>query len=738
MLAIAFLAVLAYSNTFSVPFLLDDSLNLLENPSIHSLLPLKETLAGSPRTGISGRPVSNLSFALSWALSGDRPWGHHAVNLLIHVLCSLCVLLIMRQALSLPAFAPIFPGRNLFVSFSCALIFSLHPLCIQAVTYITQRIESLMALFFLLTFFFALKGFAGKGKIFWHLASVLCLFLGAGTKEPIVVAPFLVLLFDWRFATRSLGRALRGSPLLYTGYAAGLGFLFWLVLGGGTAELAYAGTEKFSAWQYLAFQPIVLCLYLARSFWPAGLSFDYGWPSDGTFGWPWPAPGQLVFAAAFLLILAMAAIYGLYRRNGLAFGWAWFFAVLTPTSSILPLYCLAAEQRMYLPLAGIVCSVVPGAFAGLRWAARRAGFTEKQNRYARALGFVLLLGLGLALLAATHARNAVFASEKGLWADTFEKLPTNSRAATNLGKAMFYEGQRDRAIELFRLALDIRPDLVVARRDLGLALVDAGRKQEGLAQIEQARKALPDDPAGLYAAGYAWLSLGEAEKAAGFLQRAVAAQPNHAQAHSELGSALLMQNNLPDAARHLRAALDLNPGLVDAHVNLGLIYLAQKKNAPAMEHLTRAVSLAPGHLKARLTYGKALADQGRISEAADQYATAVKIAPDSREALARMGELLVLTQRGDQALDYFQRALSLSFDPRTSMNAGTVLLQQGKAAEALPYFRKSVSARPDYGRGWFNLGLALARTGDAEGARQALLKARSLSPELFTGSGKGE
>ncbi|MEW5734140.1 MAG: tetratricopeptide repeat protein [Thermodesulfobacteriota bacterium] len=728
----------AYSNTFTVPLLLDDSLNLLENPSIKSVFPLGKTLAGSPRTGISGRPVSNLSFALSWALSGPKPWGHHAVNLAIHILCGLALFFIMLRALALPAFSPAFGGKILFPAFACAWIWTLHPLDIQAVTYITQRIESLMALFFLCCFLFALKGFAAGKRAGWHLASVACFFLGAGTKEVIVAAPFLILLFDALFISGSLRRALTGSKVLYAGFAAGICFLAFMVSRGQTAELAYAGTEKFSAWQYASFQPIVLCLYLARSFWPSGLCFDYGWPSDGTFGWPLPAAGLFFPAALLILVLLGLTLYGLFRRNGLSFGWAWFFAVLTPTSSVLPLYCLAAEQRMYLPLTGVVCSAVPGAFLAGRALVRRAGLEGKAAARARVAGAFLVIALGLALLTASHARNRMFSSEASLWADTLEKLPRNSRAATNLGKVLFYQGRGGEAIAMFEKALAVRPDLMVARRDLGLALVDAGRIREGIEQTEKALAILPENADNLYAVGFAWMAAGDPQKAVSFLSKAVERKPGHAQAQVELGSALVLTRDFPGAEAHLRAALDADPSLASAHVNLGLLYLALNKRDQALGHLTRAVSLAPGYLQARLSLGRALFELRRTTEAADQYSAALRIASDSTEALSRMGEILALQGRYQQALEYFDKSLGLSFDARTSANAGTALLRMGRPDRARAYFRKALEAEPDYGRGWFNLGLALAQCGDSSGARVAMEKARTFAPELFAGAGKGD
>ena len=196
LLAVAALA--AYHNSFLAPFVLDDGDAITENLTIRHLWPLWGAL--SPTAGgatVSGRPVLNLSLAVNYAISGDEVWSYHALNLLIHILAGLTLFGIVRRTLadvgrhrrmppvrSLAGFGdPALQSDATFIAFTVALLWTLHPLQTEAVTYVIQRTESLLGLFFLLTLYCFLRAVSSPRPWPWRVLTVLACLGGVSTKE---------------------------------------------------------------------------------------------------------------------------------------------------------------------------------------------------------------------------------------------------------------------------------------------------------------------------------------------------------------------------------------------------------------------------------------------------------------------------------------------------------------------------------------------------------------------------
>src|ERR1022692_1539631 len=195
--------LLAYHNSFTGPFIFDDFYSIEDNPTIHHLWPIWQTLS-PPRIGaptVEGRPLVNLSLAINYALGGYRLWGYHALNLTIHILAALTLFGIVRRTLLQPRLQERFGAAADGLALAVAVLWMVHPLQTESVTYIIQRAESLMGLFYLLTLYCFLRaaGAGGPGRFWWLAASVFACLLGMATKEVMVSAPLVVLLYDRTF-----------------------------------------------------------------------------------------------------------------------------------------------------------------------------------------------------------------------------------------------------------------------------------------------------------------------------------------------------------------------------------------------------------------------------------------------------------------------------------------------------------------------------------------------------------
>jgi tetratricopeptide (TPR) repeat protein len=355
-----------------------------------------------------------------------------------------------------------------------ALLWTVHPLQTECVNYVTQRSESLMALFYLLTLYCAIRAEAGRRALAWQAASVVACALGMAAKESMVTAPLMVALYDWAYRAEPWRSVLQRRVGLYAGLAATWGVLAWLVAGGPRAATVGLGLDT-SASDYLLNQLVAVTTYLRLIVWPDPLVLDYGFPGDLTIRDVLP---QLILVAG---VVAGAAVL-LARRPPAGYPVVWLLVTLAPTSSVVPIVTeVAAERRMYLPLAGAIAILVAAAWllaargpAG-RWASRR-----------RAAAVAVLVGVVGPLVGVTWRRNALYRDPVALWQATVAAVPGNHRAHTNLGAALVAERRLDEAIERFELALRIKPRTAQTGYNLANALAATDRVDEAAAMAREA------------------------------------------------------------------------------------------------------------------------------------------------------------------------------------------------------------------------------------------------------------
>ena len=278
----------AYAGSFSGPLVFDDVGSIADNPTIRHLWPIGPVL--SPPAGgltVSGRPVLNFTLALNHALGGTRVWGYHAGNLAIHLLAGLTLFGIARRTLRSR------PGLALAIG----LLWTVHPLQTESVTYLIQRAESLMSLFYLLTLYGFIR-YAGSqpraGRGWAGLSLVSCCLLGMATKEVMVSAPVVVFLYDRTFLSGTFRAAWQRRRAYYLGLAATWILLAGLVIGAGEGAAAPRGlgAGDFLGGPFLPdawFEAVAR--YLRLAVWPHPLVFEYGtfWVKDA---------GQVVALAA--------------------------------------------------------------------------------------------------------------------------------------------------------------------------------------------------------------------------------------------------------------------------------------------------------------------------------------------------------------------------------------------------------------------------------------------------------
>jgi len=639
---------LAYAGSFAGPFVFDDWTGIAGNKSLHHLWPLWDALRSPPKITTSGRPIANLSFALNYAISGNGVWSYHVLNLLIHAAATVVLFGVARRTLESPVLRERFGRDAVYLAAAIAALWGLHPLQTEAVTYIVQRVESLMGLFFLLTFYCFARSAGSDHPTRWGLAAVLACLGGTGTKEVIVCAPFLLIFYDRAFFAGSFAEVWRRRKGLHFALLATWIPLVYLVASTGWDRGGSAGFNvgvRPGAYWLTQFQAVAR--YLQLALWPAGQAFEYG-----TF---WVKPAQALPYALLILPLVGATWYALWCRPILGFLGAWILVILSPTSVVPGTFQMIVEHRMYLPLAAICAALVVAAYTAARRLTGNPG---------SALGWTMVLSVlaATALGSATSARNAVYHSDLTLWADTAEKCPGNDRAFNNLGNSYLNRNQLPEAIAAYRQAIRLSPLYPEAHNNLSVALLRSGQMEEAVRQARNAVTLQPRYANAHDSLGDALLALGRKAEAMAEFETAIQIDPDDPQASLNIGNMLLKNGRMEDAIPRWEKLLQGDPGNVEDNYELGNALMQAGRAHDAIARYQKALQGDPAHVNAHDNLGNALLAEGRMQEAVAEFQTTVRLAPDDPFGHNNLGAALVRLGRVGEATAEFTRALALKPD----------------------------------------------------------------------------
>ena len=623
---VAIAVALAYSQSFSGPFVFDDPDAILDNPTIRHLSDLGRVLAPPQGMTVSGRPVLNLSLAANYAISGPQVWSYHAFNVVIHALAGLVLFGLVRRTLQLGRLRARFEKSGDWVALAAALVWALHPLQTEAVTYVVQRAESLMALFYLLTLYCFVRGATAQANaqqvssIRWFAASGVACLLGMGTKEVMVSAPLIVLLYDRTFVAGTFRGAMRQHGRAHLALGCCYVALAYFVLSTGGNRGGSAGFDVgVSPLAYWLTQFEAIVHYLRLAIWPTPLIFEYGVVSAG------PLLHVRPFAV-LILALGAATLVALWRQPIVGFVGAWFWCILAPTSIVPGTTQMIVEHRMYLALAPLVAAAVALTF----WAVR-----------IRALAACGVAALALGLI--TLHRNADYATDLGLWRDTVVKRPGNPLAHYALGNALLAHDRAAEALPELEEALRLKPDDADAEYNYGNALLRLDRLQEAAERYRAAIRRQPKLAAAHANLGGVLVRLGRVAEGVAELRRALAIDASLAETHYALGNALKTANDEPAAIAEYEATVRLAPDHFRARNNLGNLLVHLGRFDEAIRHFEAAVASAPSNALLRVNYGNALAAAGRIDAARTQYELALRLDPENAAARQAVG---LLSSRG--------------------------------------------------------------------------------------------
>ncbi len=692
-----------YSNIYNSPFVFDDEPRIVENRSIKNL-----SYYLNPSKLLEPRAVVDLTFALNYRFGKLNVFGYHLVNVWIHILNGILVYFLVSGILKQRA-EFLTPTNHLssesatisikLIAILSAMIFVVHPVQTQAVTYTVQRYTSMAAMFYMgsmLSYLYARTvqpRTAGKAIHRFNIFGLYTLTIVFGmlaflSKENSASLPGSILLLEYLIINGRWPDWKKKLPWFALAFTLWLFFVLF-VSGLFSGEVGDRNlledvsaltkeTAAVSRWSYLCTQFNVLVIYIRLLFLPINQNLDYFYPFKTGF-----FEGATPFAFIILIGIAGFGIWSKNRRPVITFSIFYFFITLSIESSIIPIRDALFEHRLYLPMLGF----------GLFISYQLFYYLSTKRTLAFIFSFAIIAFLG----SAAYLRNITWQDNVILWSDVVSKSPHNYRAHNNLGLALDKQGRTDEAIDQYMQGLQIKPDNEEIHNNLGLALAEQGRTDEAISHYLEALHLRPD----------------------------------FGQAHNNLGVVLMEKGRTEEAVSHYKEALRINPDTFKAHYNLGDALIVQKGVTPeALHHYNEALRLEPESVEAHNSLGIALIRMGKVAEGIDILQEALRIEADSVDTHANLGAALLKLGKTDQAVVYLRKALQIKPDiPEVHTNLGIILADKGKYAEAVAHFRKALKADPDNADAQRNLEKTLAFLREIDGNIEKIENALRLRPE---------
>ncbi len=565
-LLIALVGFGIYANSFSIPFLFDDYFSIVSNPEVQSVEPIGRFFTQS-------RGLPHLLDTLNYRWGGENVWGYHLVNVAVHLINALLVYALALLTLRMPIFAGRYETRARTLALLVALIFVAHPLQTMAVSYISQRAESVAAMFYLSALLLYSAGKSGRIGLRGAglTAAVLAIaFLGIISKETVASLPAALLLYhvcflrgrsgdessSWRMALLLLLPALYGLYLARHFLLPGLadeegGQSSWMFI-----PSAGLGVEGLTPWNYLITQFGVIVWYLRLFLLPTHLCFDYGWPLADSF---WSI--GVILPLAVLLLLVALAIVAYPRNRWITFGIGWLFIVLAPSSSIIPIKDPAFDYRMYLPMFGPILLLVVCTADAVRRLVPATRTVTSAERVAVAAAALCIV----ALAAASVSRNATLGDSLALARDSAAKAPNHWRNHFTYASALLERGSTAEAIESFERAIAISPEQSTPRIMLGDLFARAGRLGDAEDVLLPATDAREESvsAAAYRQLGFIYKAQSYPDAAIGMFEEALVRKPRWRALDLEIARLLNHQGRYHDAAIRFNKLIGDDPTYED-------------------------------------------------------------------------------------------------------------------------------------------------------------------------------
>ncbi len=714
---LVFLTFLAYYRVLWSDFVnFDDTLYVTENRHVQAGLTVESVLWAFRSTDVSyWQPLAWISHMVDCELFGLRAGMHHLSSLVIHIFNSLLVLLVLKRLTG--AF-----WASVFV----AGLFALHPFNVDSVAWIAERKNVLSTTFWLLTIW-AYGGYARRGGMLLYLASILLFVLGLLAKPMLVTLPFVLILLDY-WPLRRFGLGFDGEEQA-SGPVTGFGRLLlekvpFFVLMSVSAYVQLSSVDRpdvVVSRQFvpmglrLAVAPVSYVQYMIKMIWPLKLAVYYPYPKTAVV---W----ESVCAVVLLVVLSVVLIWMLRSRRYAVVGWLWFVGTLVPVSGLyqVGLWPFIGDRWVYVPLLGL--------FVIIAWSI--ADIAEKWRVPKIAIALPVCAWIA-ALGVCTWYQTGFWKDGEALFRRALAVTENNVIAHYNLGNVLLKRGQTDDAVEQYRLAKLVNPQYIDAHYNLGIALAALERHLEAVKAYRGVLGLAENHKKVFQRIGDSLAKSGQVGEALVYYEKALAKRAGDTEVLNNYGLALVKAERVDEAIGVYQESLEIDPNSVEILNNLGNALVRQKKFGKALERFEKALLLKADFIQTHLNMARALSESGQKERAVERYQQALEIEPDNVDAYYGLGLVFVELERYADAERYLGKSIELN--PRFAQayyRLGLLYVDQGKIDEAIGQFEAILEMYPKDAEMHCNLGTLLVRQGAIDRAIEEFKIALELNPNF--------
>ncbi len=658
-----------YRPTLHYPFQFDDKPNIVQNENIRlaeiNWLHLKKAFYG---TSGRNRPVTMLSFALNYYFGRYTPFGYRLINILIHVVNGILLYFFLKLTivvsnapdkdvnpfLRIPRLNDSISNPLFLLPYFTAAFWLLHPLATNSVTYIIQRMNSMMTMFYLLAMVCYIKtrkdqisdsNRFGFKSLFGFTCSGIAALLSLACKETAAILPVMIFIYDYYFFQNLNQKWLINNTTWRIGSAVVA--VFALVLANRLPTiLHYFNLYKqleFGMWERLMTEFRVVLYYVTLILFPrpSNLNIDHDITISSSLINPLSTLGALAVIAGLLIY----AIYAAKKERVVSFGILWYFGNLIIESTILPLD-LIFEHRIYLasimPLFLLVCFVF---------------YIFKRAK----LIIVILSACSVILAYWTFDRNRVWQNEIALWTDSTAKSPNKSRPHVNLGENYAAQGDFRKAIIEYQKALAINPHSDYTHYNLGTAYYGEKEITKAIHHYRLALKINPDSAEAHNNLGVALIDLKQVEEGIKHYKEALRLKPNHPEAPSNLQKAQTGLDQINDRISEIEKKMQYQKNDPELLYRLGYLYYRKGKFQEAEYFYNRSLFIQPDFIKAMTALSILYAEQHKDPEAIDLLKKILLIQPDNSSIYYNLACIYARSNNQDTSMRWLQKAIDRGF-----------------------------------------------------------------------------
>ena len=576
----------SYFNALFGDFVFDDNVFITPNPYMKSFKHLPKFFVedfwkiGMSSAAVSGyyRPLLAASFMLDYFLWHLNPLGYHFTNIILHILTSILIFLFVELL-----------SKNRLIPFFSGLLFSVHPVHTEVVSFISGRVDSIPLVFILLSLIFFLKYTSNNNKkIIIYLLSLFCFFISLLAKEMAVTLPLIVICIDYYFLSQRNAKnviknflrlhlcffVILATYLIIRSYVVG-----WSFVKDGTSQIVsfFSGTHLF--WRPLTTIKIIT-FYIRLLFLPYGLNTLYFFPPVNSFFEP-----VVLIGIVLLFLFIFIAFRNIKRYPILSFSILWFFITVLPVSNIFPQGNIFAERYMYIPSVGFCISI-----GFLFWWLLNKDIKTTYLNWMKSIYIVFFL-LIIALGRVTYERNKVWENDFTLWSESIKASPKNPLAHANLANAYCMLNRFAEAIKEANIAIHLCPSYYRVLYTVGNIYLDKGLMDEAIKAFKLAIDISPDSSEGYSCLAVAYGMKGQYKEAIEAGLVALKKNPYHDLARYNLAINYMKLGLLDESINTYEEYLKNNPKYPKVHLEVGYLYYKKGNHQQAKEHWLLALKI---------------------------------------------------------------------------------------------------------------------------------------------------